>query len=145
MQVFPGRLRRITWGMQWFHEQPFLGHGIGNFKYFYSHYVNKVTMQIVADNNFIDELVNGGIVGFAIYYSMHLVYIWRTLKYKKSLKMTASVGFCILVTLLVGDYGSSSYQYLHSQLYLALATYSMTQNTKWINNSRRVMEENDGK
>ena len=77
--------------------------------------------MVIADNNYIDLLVNFGIIGTCLYYLLYIYGFkeWLNIKNKNILDVALPVS--ILIMLLVIDYGVSSYLYLHSQTLLAIS------------------------
>lgn len=123
-----GRNTRILFGLKMLKSKPWLGYGAMNYNYHFNNF-ESITQMIVADNNYIDVIVNQGIVGIVLYYSIYLRYIVRFITKGSHDTFVEVFPFAVLLTLLVADYGVSSYLYLHSQTYLMLATlliYQMT-------------------
>lgn len=114
-----GRETRALWGLYWFEQQPVLGHGVMNYNYLFQQ-AEPWSAMIVADNNYIELLVNYGVVGLVVYYSLFVRAALFALRNRKRLISEEIVITGILLALAVGDYGSSSYLYLHSQMLLAL-------------------------
>lgn len=114
-----GRETRVLWGLYWFKQQPVLGHGSMNYNYLFQ-LVEPWSAMIVADNNYIELLVNYGVVGLAVYYSLFVRAVIFALRNLKRLMPEEIVITGIMLAMAVGDYGSSSYLYLHSQMLLAL-------------------------
>lgn len=113
-----GRNTRIVFGISLFKEKPVLGWGTMNYNYLFS-IRQSISEMTIADNNFVDMLVNGGMIGFIIYYSIYITgfILFFRLKNKSTLEKIFPIA--LLITLLISDYGSSSYIYLHTQTYLA--------------------------
>lgn len=121
-----GRNTRILFGMRMFSQKPWFGWGAMNYNYLFSN-TGDVTGMIVADNNFIDVAVNLGRIGLVIYYSVYVFSIFNFIKCKNKSNLILTFPVAILVTLLVSDYGVSSYLYLHSQTFLAIAVYMISE------------------
>jgi O-antigen ligase len=109
------RMRLIKLGFLWLKEKPILGYGANNFiklfgdttgRYIYSH------------NNFIELLVNTGIIGFGIYYSMYIAIIKNTFRKKDLYSIFA---FVTIITLLISETGLVSYYGIHAQLLICLS------------------------
>ena len=64
------RQQLIAAGIRLFKKRPFFGYGLDNFR------VAAVT-SVYSHNNFIEVLVSGGVVGFALYYAMYVVPICK--------------------------------------------------------------------
>lgn len=91
------RLYYINEGWEDFKEYPVFGHGINSFRYYYEFY---------SHNNYIELLFGTGLVGFLIYYSIHLNVLKKLfLDWKKNLFIILFVAI-----LLVMDVGYVSYE-----------------------------------
>lgn len=113
-----GRNTRIVQGIGWFNKKPILGYGIMNYNYLFKQFDPLMDM-VIADNNYIDIAVNLGIVGLLMYFSMHVYTLFKSIKNVHNNKELCFL-CSILITLIICDYGSSSYIYMHSQFYLML-------------------------
>ena len=111
-----GRNTRIVQGLLWFSKRPLVGYGIMNYNYLFKKFVPQTDM-VIADNNYIDLAVNLGVVGLLIYFSLYAYTLSKAIKTVHENKELCFL-FSLLITLLICDYGSSSYIYLHSQFYL---------------------------
>ncbi len=93
-------------GMDAFRNHPFFGIGIGNSN-------ELVLLHMGQDaylhNNFVEMLAGGGIVGFAIYYSMYIYLIVKFWKYRKHKNKEYVICLTLMLVLLVMDYGRVSY------------------------------------
>ena len=119
-----GRRTRINFGLKHFYQKPWFGWGTMNYNYLFGNYETSTAM-VIADNNFIDLLVNVGIIGTVIYYFIYLktIIMYFSIKSKKTLSVI--MPFAVLLTLLACDYGVSSYLYLYSQTFIAVAVCMM--------------------
>ncbi len=125
-----GRRTRIIFGLDLFSQKPLLGWGTMNYNYLFFKATKGVDM-VIADNNYVDVLVNWGLVGILIYYSLHLFLVFKfiqTFFMKKKQSLHVIFPITLLATLLVCDYGVSAYLYLHSQTYLAIASTMICRN-----------------
>ena len=115
-----GRNTRIQFGIKKFYERPWLGWGLSNYNYLFKSF-EKTTNMVIADNNYIDLLVNFGIIGISLYYILYLYAfkLWLKIRYKNNIDVVFPIA--LLFMLLIMDYGVSSYIYLHSQTLLALS------------------------
>src|SRR5690554_2410489 len=91
------RLYFIEEGWKDFKESPILGHGINSFRYYYGLY---------SHNNYIELLFGTGLVGFLIYYSIHLNVFKRLLS---NWKKNIFIIFFVIILLLM-DVGYVSYE-----------------------------------
>ncbi len=65
---FNTRGEMIKLGFEWFLERPLLGYGMNNFSVLYE---QATGASMYAHNNFVEILVNGGLVGFILYYFIY--------------------------------------------------------------------------
>ena len=98
-QSFNQRQAMIDRGWKWFLKKPFLGYGLSNFSVLHRELFG---WETYAHNNFIEILVSGGIVGFALYYSIYVyifVKLWRLVFKEKDLTaiILFSLNICTLV------------------------------------------------
>lgn len=115
-----GRLVRIKVGIDLFVQRPVWGWGIQAFNYFFS--FERDTVQLVADCNFIDILVNFGCVGFILYYSIFLMNCISFFTNSDNYRLSYSLPFSVLITMFVSDFWVSSYSYLHILTMLSLVS-----------------------
>ena len=117
------RTTMIENGINYFKQSPFLGMGLDCFRIeFGKHFFT----ASYAHNNFIEMLVDGGIVGFIAYYSC---YFWSIKTYIKNKEYTLSGKYLLAIILicLVMDYAMVSYLDFKSQFILCvLATTAIS-------------------
>lgn len=112
------RENMIDFGISAFKQQPIFGYGLDNFKvlYFlnggYYHY---------AHNNYIELLVDFGLIGFTLYYGFFIYLIFNLLKIKSDSSGMRDFFLGLLFVLLINDYGTVSYNLIQIQILLALA------------------------
>ena len=82
----------IELGVEWFKKKPIFGYGLNNFCELY---LIETGVATYSHNNFVEMLVSGGLVGFAIYYSAY-IYL-----FVKLIKMAFLKRDLIAITLLV--------------------------------------------
>ena len=111
------RFAYINLGIDLFKKNPLLGIGIGNANiytqlyYHHNHYLH---------NNYIELLACGGIVGFVIYYSMHLYLLINYFKYRKYRDRDYDICLILLLLNLIVDCGVVSYYDKVNYLFLFL-------------------------
>lgn len=101
----------IDRGIEYFKEKPLLGHGVSNYRYLYNLDMGKETYS---HNNYIELLVNNGVIGFLTYYSFFFIVILRAIcKYRVSdLNWEQNYylfNICMLICMFILDFGSISY------------------------------------
>lgn len=102
------RLSLIERGVGWFQEQPWAGHGADNFRVLMANYYPHQS-AFYAHNNFIELLVNYGVVGFVLFYWLYVVIIGTGLKHRSRLNSVQAMVFSLLVALLLMEYGAIDY------------------------------------
>ena len=106
-QSFELRHEMGSLGFDWFLQRPLFGYGMNNFSILYFKETGIVTY---AHNNFIETLINGGLVGFALYY---FIYIYALVKLGrpalKERKPMAVLLFTLLSLTLVMQFAVVSY------------------------------------
>ena len=106
------------YGIKWFFEKPILGYGLDCYKYLaYSVFGS----HSYAHNNYIELLVDTGIIGTAFYYSIY-IYLLRRLSviFKKSRDSFAGLCIIILAVMLIQDIGAVSYLSKTTYVYLGI-------------------------
>jgi len=100
------RLMMIQEGLEFFYNKPMFGAGINNFANIYNLFVGEDTYS---HNNYVEILVNLGIVGFLIYYGV-FIYIGRKLISSSNRDMVLKGhSWAILVLILFYDMATVSY------------------------------------
>lgn len=112
------RMSYINYGITWFGERPFGGYGINNYQTLLGSEIGRNTY---AHNNYIELLVDVGVIGAAIYYSAY-AYILKNI-YKPALIHKEQIPVFIVVmtvTILVSQYGYVTYSDFLSNLILCI-------------------------
>lgn len=113
-----GRLRVIEWGLQIYKEHTWFGIGLEGFK---MQHMSSYGVQMIADNNYIELLVDLGAFGLVIYYSFYFVVIKkliRKLLFNRNIYYVFS--FALLISIIICDYGCCSYKDLFIQILLMI-------------------------
>lgn len=109
------RFAYIDLGIELFKRNPLLGIGIGNANiytqmyYHHNHYLH---------NNYVELLACGGIIGFLIYYSMHLYLLFNFIKYRNYHDKEYDICLVLLMLNLIIDYGIVTYYDKANYLFL---------------------------
>lgn len=129
-----GRLHRISRGIEWFKSRIWLGYGTENYSFLSGVY--KHGFNGIADNNYIELLVDFGLVGFILYYSFIVKQLVSSyILYQNSNEHNISL--ILLVCILIIDFGASSYKSAFSMLIISICSVSIlnVQNKQKIVNS----------
>ncbi len=95
------RMQYVQIGMEMFRDHPLLGAGIYNSYAF----IGKIRGHVHLHNNFVELLACGGIVGFALYYSIYIYVLgmfWKLRKYRDGFFDIVFVVFFIRFVMGVG-------------------------------------------
>lgn len=121
------RMQLIEFGMMYFPERPWFGYGICNFRALYESYLPG-RIALYAHNNYIELLVDLGVVGLALYYIFYLFLLVKLYEFaKKYHDSLASLFFAIIITLVVIQYGFVAFYSPFNNIFLTIATcYALT-------------------
>lgn len=111
-----GRFNRIERGIEWFKNKKIIGYGLENYSVLSGIY--RKGFDGIADNNYIEILVDLGLVGFVLYYSFVVYLLIKNLKYRLDEKSFLS--FILIVALIISDIGSCNYKSAICLLVLSL-------------------------
>ncbi|HHX70320.1 MAG TPA: O-antigen ligase family protein, partial [Gallicola sp.] len=123
------RKEMIIFGLKQFSKRPILGYGIDNFRILYGEYAR----ETYAHNNFVELLVDLGLIGFLIYYLMY-IYLFLKLIPRAFGKNNMSIFILIILCImLIMDIGRVSY---YSKIMYIIFTFGFisTKNSVCINN-----------
>ena len=118
------RMVLVEYGLEWFKDSPVLGHGINNFRVLSNQTPMFMGMNFYAHNNYIELLVDVGIVGFIIYYSCYF-YFWKRLKRNIVNNPLKAWIITLIVVRLFLDMAQVSYYSFMSNLILCLCFYAV--------------------
>lgn len=111
------RQQYIQVGLEQFVKTPILGIGMNNARLLISQDFGKETYL---HNNYVELLVNGGVVGFAIYYAMYIYLLFSLIKRMKENNKGTVICIAMLIIFLISDYGAVSYYSKSRYVYLAI-------------------------
>ena len=111
------RLRLTQLGIKWWQDNPILGVGINCFKVLSNADAQFRGKMFYAHNNYVELLVDVGLVGFILYYRGYYYLLKESLK-KKSEAM--SCVFIMTIMVLALDTGNVSYYDMRVQLLLVI-------------------------
>ncbi|MCM3610395.1 O-antigen ligase family protein [Planococcus sp. MERTA32b] len=100
------RMFMIKSGLEFFYYNPIFGVGINNFA---SAYSNLIGQDTYSHNNYIEVLVNLGMVGFITYYGIIILIVYRLLKQKGVKNSSKGLYWGILILVLFYDFATVSY------------------------------------
>lgn len=103
-----GRLAMIEFGWKKFLEKPLLGYGAWNYAYLSG---ISSSSYVYSHNNYIEMLVNFGVIGTSVYYYSYFYVVKKSLKYKLN-----NLVLSLLLTLIITDIAFVSYYTYYYQL-----------------------------
>jgi O-antigen ligase len=98
------RLFMLFEGWQWFLEKPLIGYGVGNFQEMFGE-ING-GKELYAHNNYIELLVDTGIIGALMYYWLYVLIIWKSMKGLSKYELSVA---SFMIVLMVAEFGHVSY------------------------------------
>ena len=104
---FNERQNMIDVGWQYFSQNPLFGYGTNNYQILYV--AEKTGRLTYSHNNFIEMLVNLGIVGFILYYSGYLYILLNTIKPALKKDKLSILAFTFTLCYLITHWGTVSY------------------------------------
>lgn len=119
------RLSLIEFGMTYFKQKPWFGYGMSNFKALVEVYRSWGSVYY-AHNNYVELLVDCGLVGTLIYYSMYIYMIFSGMKNLKRHVPIQILAMGCLLSFIVGEYGMVSYNVAMYQLLLIAFFFILT-------------------
>lgn len=102
-------------GLTWFLKHPICGIGIANPHILAKQYY---AFDAYLHDNFVELLCGGGIIGFSLYYSMHIYIFTQLWKYRKTNPQRVAFFAVWLGLMLAMDYGMVSYYSKPNNFYL---------------------------
>ena len=111
-------------GIEWFKEKPILGYGLNNFRVLSDRSSLFMGFNFYAHNNYVELLVDVGIIGVLIYYSCYF-YFLKNLKGHFTDNQYNKWIFVIIVVQLFLDTATVSYYSVISNLILCLCFHAV--------------------
>lgn len=103
------RQQLIRLGIDLFKERPILGWGVNNFRYLSG-------LNMYSHNNYIELLVSLGIVGFLVFYMLHVIIISRIDFRNKN----DYIFFVIIIAVISSDFVAPSFSVMYIHFFLSI-------------------------
>lgn len=113
------RRNLISIGIELFGQSPFIGYGIGNFR-------EVSGTGLYAHNNYIELLVDLGITGTVLYYSMYVYNTYYIIRKIRTDRALLGLLLTFSLMLIVLEYGLVTFQGDYVQIIIALCAYSIS-------------------
>lgn len=117
----------IDSGLRYFKEKPLIGYGLENFRVLYGH---ETGLETYSHNNFVELLVNNGLIGFISYYLFYILIIINNFNKLKNSKLSDEKDYrafliSLLISILIIDFTMISYKWypLYIIFSLSLVTF----------------------
>jgi O-antigen ligase len=123
------RLLLIYDGIEWFKQRPIWGYGLSNYLPLRSFY-RPTHLEYYAHNNYVELLVDCGIVGTAIYYVLHVSILLKAIKRRSNISDLSLMLLGMLISILVCDYAMVTYYSIFTHLILMLVYLIFFKETK---------------
>lgn len=118
------RMSLIQWGFNWFTQKPYFGYGADNFRCLVGGMHTWSGLGgTYAHNNFIEILVNLGLVGFVLYYSMYVKIIVRFIKSLRYKDLQKLIFGCVFLSVFINEYGMVTYLDKYMQIFYAIVWF----------------------
>lgn len=113
------RMNLITWGLEWFKENKWIGYGVDNYRVMLTTTHPDYPISYYAHNNYVELLVDLGIVGTVLYYFNYIKIIFIGFIKKRKMSNCGLVFIGILIAILISETGLVSYYDKYIQMMLA--------------------------
>ncbi|MCX6083313.1 MAG: hypothetical protein NTW32_27615 [Chloroflexi bacterium] len=126
------RSKMIQMGWEsYFPGKPFFGYGLDNFRVLFS----GIYRDLYAHNNYVEILVDLGLIGLILYYSFYCYLLIVLLRMDNDSTGIRNFFIAFLLTLLVFEWGAVTYSLIQIQILLGLASVYIGFNINNVNNA----------
>lgn len=116
------RMGLIEKGLEWFSQRPWFGYGLNGFSNLNAQLLGSQTAYY-AHNNFVELLVDYGVTGFVIYYSIYLFAFVKGIKRLKDGDLFIKGALANFIALCVSEYARVSYYTTSGQLMVMICAF----------------------
>ena len=114
------RINLTAWGIKWFKEKPIIGHGIDNYRVVLHGFRSDYPMSYYAHNNYVELLVDVGIVGLVAYYWNYIYMLISVIRYRRIVTNEEFIIIGMLIALVINEVGLVSYYAKYIQVLLLI-------------------------
>ncbi|ALS76419.1 hypothetical protein AUC31_14960 [Planococcus rifietoensis] len=114
---FETRSTMIQFGWEIFKESPLLGYGTGNYRVIYEDFFGTFSPS---HNNYIELLVNNGLIWTLIFYGLHLYIIFVLIRYIKERDYITNTLILLFSIKLFGDFTTVTWYDKFTYVYLGI-------------------------
>lgn len=116
------RMLLVEFGVEMFKQKMWTGYGIANFRDLKVSFLGG--MELYAHNNYIELLVDIGLIGTLLYYSIYLILGYQLYKIiRRTGDKLSIILFAIIVSMMVSQYGFVAYYSLFTNIFLTIIAY----------------------
>lgn len=120
------RLELIQWGLDWFKQKPIFGYGADNYRVLVGRMNTWAgTSGTYAHNNYIEIMVDLGLVGLVLYYSMYVIILKKFFSSIRHKDMQKLIIGCVFLSLIISEFGLVSYADKYYQIVYAIVWFIM--------------------
>lgn len=123
------RFSMVDLGIDCWLKRPVIGWGISNSHLFVRQYIGRDTYL---HNNYVELLCGGGVVGFMLYYAMHIYIISKLYSLRNTDKSLFSLGCTWCILMLIMDFAMVSY-YSKLDLFYIMTVFLMVEQMRRMN------------
>lgn len=124
------RFNLIIWGLEWFKNKIWIGYGIDNYRAVLTYFHPDYPITFYAHNNYVELLVDLGVIGTLIYYYIYICIIYKGITKFKSLNDLQLLFLGILFAILFSEFGLVSYFDRYTQILLLITWVVFYRNKK---------------
>ena len=113
------RYEMINSGLNFISKNPIFGYGLNNFRALFS---RAYYYDTYAHNNFIELLVDLGVLGFVVYYLYYGVTLYKLARMKNNSTGIRNFFLAFILIALIFEVGAVTYSLIQIQIFLSLAS-----------------------
>lgn len=120
------RAQLISWGLEWFWEHPLLGYGIDNYRVVLVKHHPYWPIDYYAHNNYVELLVDTGIIGVALYYWNYAVILSNGWRNRKVISNKELLILGMFISIMISEIALVSYYERYVQVLILMIWASLS-------------------
>lgn len=122
------RLSLILYGLDWFTKRPWFGYGVDNYRFILHSLNPNAPIGYYAHNNYVELLVDTGVFGIVLYYSMYVYLLLKASIQKKNEEVKLII--CGILILMINEMVRPTYYDKFIYLYLMVLFLILRKNIR---------------